>query len=99
MFPVENFSLFVLLGTFDPPVLWLDEAIPVSPLGVVDLYVPLLVGVSLFKTDEFVEICQHVDENAAVDLPLEEILEGEVYRAIFFEDIYHLANDVLEIEI
>lgn len=87
------------MGTLDPSVLWLDETIPISPLRVVDLYIPLLVGVSLLKADEFVEICQHVDEYAAIDLPPEEILEGEVNRAILFEDIYHLADYVLEIKI
>lgn len=100
LLPVQHFSTFVvLLRTFDSSVLGFDETIPIRPLGVLHLHVPLLIGVPLLKTNEFVEIGEHVDENTAVMLPAQKVLDSEVDTAVLLEDVYHLTDDVLEIKI
>lgn len=100
LFPVQDLaSLVVFLCTFDSPILWFHEPVPLSPGGVLDFLVPLFVGVSLFEVDEFVEISEHIDEDAAVGFPAEELLESELNSVFRFEDVDHLADDILEIEI
>jgi hypothetical protein len=61
--------------------------------------VSFLVGISLFKVDELVQIGQHVDENTAVQSSREEMLHCELDGVLWLEEIDHLADDVLEIEI
>ena len=79
MLPVEDLpSLVVLLGAFDAAVLGLHEAVPVGPAGVLDLGVPVLVGVALLEGDELVEVGEHVDEDRAVVPAPEEVVEGEL---------------------
>lgn len=71
MLPIKNFSsLFVLLTALDTSVFGLHETIPFSPMRILDFDVALFVGISLFETDEFVQVGQHVDENSAFSLPL-----------------------------
>jgi hypothetical protein len=99
MFPVENLpALVILLGALDSPVLGLHEAIPVGPVGVLHLGIPILVGVALLEGDELVEVSEHVDEDGAIILALEEVIEGELDTS-WLEDIDHLANDVFEFEV
>lgn len=100
MFPVEHFSsLIVLLRTLNPAVLRLHEAIPISPIWVLHLHIPILIGVPLLKSNQLIQICEHVDEHAAIGLPLQEIFKSKLYAVGWFEEVDHLAYDVLEVEI
>lgn len=85
--------------TLNPSVLRLHEPIPFSPLRILHLHAPLLIGVPLLEADEFVEVCEHIDENTAVSPPLEEVFESELNAVFGFEEIDHLADNVLEIKI
>lgn len=53
----------------------------------------------MLKADEFIEVCQHVNENTAVGFPLQEVLESELNAVLGLEEIDHLTDDVLEIKI
>jgi len=100
MFPVENLSSFVIfLSTLDSSIFWFNKPVPISPIWVFHLHVPLLVRISLLETDKFVEVSEHVNEDATVYLSGEEVLKGEVNAVFFLEDVNHLADDVLEIKI
>jgi hypothetical protein len=100
MLPIEHLPAFlILLRTLYSAVLRLHEPVPLGPLRILHLHVPLLVGVPLFEPNQLVEIRQHVDEDAALDLALVEVFEGELDAVVGFEDVHHLADDVLEIEI
>ena len=87
------------MSTLNPSVLGLDKAIPFSPLGILHLHASLLIGIPLLKADEFIEVCQHVNENTAVGFPLQEVLESELNAVLGLEEIDHLTDDVLEIKI
>ena len=99
MLPIEDLTIFVFLSTLDPPVLGFDEPIPLCPVRVLSFDVPLLIGIPLLKANKFVQVGEHVDEDTAVGFPLQKIFEGELDAAIGFEEVNHLAYDVLEVEI
>ena len=100
MLPIEYFSpLVILLHILYSPILGYNKAVPVCPIGVLDLHIPVLVGISLLKADKLVQIGEHIDENAAFVLAFEEVFDCELDVVGGFEDVDHLADDVLEIEI
>lgn len=100
MFPVENFSsLVILLSTLNSSIFWLHEAVPVSPVRVIHLGFLIFVGVALLEGYQLIEVREHVDEDWAVILALEEVIESELDAGVWFEDIDHLADDVLKIKI
>lgn len=66
VFPVQDLVVVVFGGVLDSLVLWLDEPVPLCPAGVLLLQVALFVGVSLLEADQFVEVCEHVNEDAGL---------------------------------
>ena len=99
LLPIEDLTIFVFLSTLNPPVLRFYEPIPFSPIRVLSFDVPLLIGIPLLEANKFVQVGEHVDKDTAVGFPLEKIFEGELDAAIGFEEIDHLAYDVLEVKI
>ncbi len=100
MFPVKDLSsLIILLCTLNPSILGFYESIPICPIGILHLYVPIFIGISLLKANKLIEISKHINEDTTVTPPLEKVLESELYAICRFEKIDHLADDILEIEI
>jgi len=100
MLPVEHLSPFVIfLHILDPPVLGYNKAIPVGPIGVLHLHIPVFICIPLLEADEFVEIGEHIDEHTALVLAPEEVLDCELDAVLGFEDVDHLTDDVLEVEV
>jgi len=57
MLPVEHFSsLVVLLVRLYPAVFRLHKSVPFSPVRVFNFDISILVSISLFKTNELIEI-------------------------------------------
>jgi len=100
MLPIEHFSPFViLLHILDPPVLRNNEPVPIRPIWVLHLHISILIGISLLETYQFVQIREHIDEHTALVLPLQEVINSKLDAVLGLEDINHLADNVLEIEI
>lgn len=100
MFPVKHLpALIILLRTLNPAILRLHKPIPISPVRILHLHIPILIRIPLLEPDQLIQIRQHVDEHAAIRLPLQEILESELDAVGWFEEVDHLADDVLEVEI
>ena len=99
LLPVKYLTFFVLLGTLDSTVLRFDKTVPVSPFRVLYLHASLLIGVSLFKSNEFVEISQHIDKHTTVLFSFQKIIKSKLNATVRLEYIHHLTNNILEIEI
>lgn len=63
------------------------------------LHISFLVSIALFKADQFIEISQHVDEDTALVLSFEEVFKGKLNSVSGFEEINHLADNILEVKV
>jgi hypothetical protein len=64
--PIKHLIIIILCGTFDAFILRLYESVPLCPAGILLFKGPLLIGISLFIANQFIEICEHVDKDAGL---------------------------------